>query len=80
MPDEACRLAKVEQRLDSLIRELNENRKEDAATIAEISHNLEKLLQQNANQQGYWRGVGVGLTLLVSAAGFAANHFLGNKS
>jgi hypothetical protein len=79
MPDEACRLAKVEQRLDSLVRELNDSRKEDAATIAEISHNVEKLLQQNANQQGYWRGVGVGLTLLVSTVGFAANYFLTNK-
>ena len=79
MPDEACRLAKVEQRLDSLIRELNENRKQDAETISEINHNVEKLLQQNANQQGYWRGVGVGLTLLVSAVGFAANYFFTNK-
>jgi hypothetical protein len=79
MPDEACRLAKVEQRLDSLVRELNDSRKEDAATIAEISHNVEKLLQQNANQQGYWRGVGVGLTLLVSTVGFAANYFFTNK-
>lgn len=79
MPDEACRLAKVEQRLDSLVRELNENRKEDNATISEISHNVEKLLQQNANQQGYWRGVGVGLTLLVSTIGVAANYFFTNK-
>lgn len=79
MPDEACRLAKVEQRLDSLIRELNENRKQDAETISEINHNVEKLLQQNANQQGYWRGVGVGLTLLVSTIGFAANYFFTNK-
>ncbi len=79
MPDEACRLAKVEQRLDSLIRELNENRQEDRKTIAEISLNVEKLITQQANQQGYWRGVGVGLTLLVSAVGFAANYFFTNK-
>ena len=57
MPDLDCRVAKMEQRLDSLCRELNENNEENRRRLEKIFLALEELQKSNNSNKGFFGGV-----------------------
>jgi hypothetical protein len=64
MSDIYCRVAKIEQRQETL----TEN-------IEDIKKILEEVRDIQKNQQGFVRGVAFAVTALISLGGFVFNHF-----
>ena len=70
-----CRVAKVEQRLDSLCRELNEDQEENRRKSDKIFNCLDELKKESANNKGFFGGV----VFAISAIFATLTYFL-NKS
>lgn len=70
-----CRVAKVEQRLDSLCRELNEDREEVRRRSDKIFLCLDELKKDSANNKGFFGGV-----VFAVGAVFAVIVYVFNKS
>ena len=54
MPTEECRLALLEQRLDTLCRELTEDKEDNKEVIKEIFARLNGVSEMQAKQKGSW--------------------------
>jgi hypothetical protein len=52
-----CRVAKLEQRVDGLCRELNEDKAYSSKMIEEIFNKLNSILEAQSKQRGFWSGV-----------------------
>ena len=52
-----CRVAKVEQRLDGLCRELNEDQEENRRKADKIFDCLDELKKESANNKGFFAGI-----------------------
>ncbi len=70
-----CRVAKVEQRLDGLCRELNEDRDEVRRRSDKVFLCLDDLKKDSANNKGFFGGV-----VFAVGAIFAVIVYLFNKS
>ena len=57
MSDLNCRVAKVEQRLDGLCRELTEDKLENKHQYEQIVNALEVLKKDSANNKGFFGGM-----------------------
>lgn len=57
MTDLNCRVAKVEQRLDGLCRELNDEREESRRRSDKIFDALDALQKTNTSNKGFFGGV-----------------------
>ena len=69
-----CRVAKVEQRLDGLCRELNEDHEENRRKSDKIFNCLDDLKKESANNKGFFGGV-----IFAVGAIFAALTYILNK-
>jgi hypothetical protein len=70
-----CRVAKLEQRLDSLCRELNEDREGVRRRSNKIFLCLDELKKDSANNKGFFGGV-----VFAISAVFAVIVYVFNKS
>lgn len=68
MPDLECRIAKIEALHDEYGKKLDQ-----------CIDCVEQIRDGQKDQQGFLRGIGVGITLFVSALGFVLNYFLNHK-
>lgn len=55
--DLISRIAKIEQRLDGLCRELNEDHEESRRNIDKIFLSLDELKKDSANNKGFFGGI-----------------------
>lgn len=76
MPDIDCRVAKLEQRIESLIKELNEDKADNKESLERIEHNLNSVLEKIAKYQGFAGGI----MFVVGGVYTVATYFLNNKS
>lgn len=70
-----CRVAKVEQRLDGLCRELNEDRDEVRRKSDKIFMTLDELKKESAKNKGFFGGI-----VFAVGAIFAVIAYVLNKS
>jgi hypothetical protein len=69
MSDLDCRVAKLEQRIDGLCRELTEDKYEASQIMKEIFLKLNSILEAQNKQKGFWSGVVFVISGIVSLVG-----------
>ena len=69
MTDINCRVAKLEQRVDGLCRELTEDKLEASAIMKEIFAKLNSILDAQSKQKGFWSGVVFIISGIISLVG-----------
>ena len=75
MTDINCRVAKVEQRLDSLCRELNDDKEESRRQSDKILDAIDELKREGEKHKGFFGGI----VFTVGALFAAFVYFFGDK-
>jgi len=76
MPDDACRLAKLEEGLSNIKDEFRTHRAEEETTLTDILNSLRKIESVQAGQKGFIAGI----TFAVSSIFAVAIYFLGKNN
>ncbi|MGZ4968061.1 MAG: hypothetical protein ACXV8O_01480 [Methylobacter sp.] len=77
MSDIECRVAKLEQRLDGLCRELTEDKEDSKELMKDISEKLNAIIATQSKQKGFWSGVVFVISAVAGSFGMITYFFTG---
>lgn len=79
MTDIPCRLAKLEQRVDGLCRELTEDKDDAKELMKEIFEKLNAIIATQSKQKGFWSGVVFVISAIIGSFGMIM-YFITGKA